>query len=257
MDDPAEDRNMTTRDAAKRVAPRPGPENYQIGEMIASGGMGSILQAEDSKLRREVALKAMVFDAADDETLKQRFLREAEVLAMLAHPNIVPIYDIIWEDGQPLFYAMKMVKGRTLQSILNKLRKGDAEMLGEYSLDRLLVVFRKICDAVAFAHSKGVLHRDLKPENVMVGEFGEVLVMDWGLAKILGEEVPRAEEKDEAREDIEVPLGMTLDGSVMGTPQFMSPEQAMGRIDELDERSDLFSLGGVLYAILTLRPPVE
>jgi WD40 repeat protein len=156
-----------------------------------------------------------------------------------------------------LFYSMKWVKGRTLQAILNDLRRGDPDSRREYSLDRLLLVFRKVCDAVAFAHSKGVLHRDLKPENVMVGEFGEVLVMDWGLAKIVGVKLGTGDLGDPLLHDVESHPGRTLAGVVMGTPEYMSPEQAMGRTDELDERSDIYSLGALLYAILTLRPPVE
>jgi serine/threonine protein kinase len=166
--------------------PLTGADNYQLGREIARGGMGSILEAEDAKLKRTVAVKIMLFDSNADESVRQRFVREAEVLALLAHPNIVPIHDLVWEDGLPLFYTMKLVKGRTLQAILNDLRKSDADALRDFTLDRLLLTFRKICDAIAFAHSKGIIHRDLKPENIMVGEFGEVLVMDWGLAKRVG-----------------------------------------------------------------------
>jgi len=241
--------------SAVMTEPPLGADNYQIGHEIARGGMGSILEAEDSKLKRTVAVKIMHLDANADASVRQRFLREAEVLAMLAHPNIVPIYDIVWEDGLPLFYSMKMVKGRTLQDILTALRHQEPKALHDYTLDRLLLIFRKICDALAFAHSKGVLHRDLKPENVMVGEFGEVLVMDWGLARRLGDH-QTIQQGEETLQPVSLSL-QTLQGSVMGTPQYMSPEQALGQIDELDERSDIFSLGGILYAILTLRPPVE
>ena len=238
--------------------PMQGADNYSIGPEIATGGMGSILQAEDGKLKRSVAIKVMLLDAGADEWVRRRFLREAEVLAMLAHPNIVPIHDIVWEDGLPLFYSMKLVKGRTLQAILDDLRAGHPETLRDHSLDRLLLIFRKICDAIAFAHSRGVLHRDLKPENVMVGEFGEVLVMDWGLAKRLGDDpLANGTRPPPSSEDPGSIIGRTLDGAVMGTPQYMSPEQAMGRVNVLDERSDIYSLGGILYAILTLRPPVE
>lgn len=219
--------------------------------------MGSILSAKDQRLKRTVALKVLLLDAHADEMQRRRFLREAEVLAMLAHPNIVPVYDIVWEDGMPLFYAMKMVKGRTLEEILHDLRKKDPETLREYSLDRLLLIFRKVCDALAFAHSKGVLHRDLKPANVMIGEFGEVLVMDWGLAKVLGEEFKTAEPAKPVDKVAGHFPGRTLDGEVMGTPEYMSPEQATGQVEVLDERSDIYALGAMLYAILTLRPPVS
>ncbi|HRK14457.1 MAG TPA: serine/threonine-protein kinase, partial [Prosthecobacter sp.] len=238
--------------------PAQGSANYHLGREVARGGMGCILEAEDRKLARTVAAKAVLLDSDMDEGTKQRFIREAEVLARLSHPNIVPIYDIVWEDGLPLFYTMKLVKGRTLQHILNELCNEHPEDLRDFTLDRLLLIFRKVCDAVAFAHSKGVLHRDLKPENIMVGEFGEVLVMDWGLAKVLNDEVRESAASDSS---FTAPSGAsptaTLQGAVMGTPKYMSPEQAMGQIAELDERSDIFSLGGILYAILTLRPPVD
>ena len=247
----------------KAGEPALGIDNYEIGGEIARGGMGSILKAGDTKLKREVAIKIMALDANTDDTMRQRFLREAEVLAMLAHPNIVPIHDIVWEDGAPLFYSMKLVKGQTLQAILRDLAEGHPDALSEYTLDRLLLTFRKVCDAIAFAHSKRVLHRDLKPENIMVGEFGEVLVMDWGLAKTIRQSDSETIREDESgalslSDGLIVSLSLqTLQGAVLGTPQYMSPEQARGEVDELDERSDIFSLGSILYAILTLRPPVE
>ena len=237
---------------------------YEIGSELARGGMGQIHRAEDLKLERTVAVKVMHEQAALNQTSVSRFLFEAKVLAKLEHPNIVPVHDIVWEGDQPLFYSMKLVKGQTLQQIVSDLGRGDEAAIEEHSEASLLTVFRKVCDAMAFAHSRGIIHRDLKPENIMVGEFGEVLVMDWGLAKTLnsGEERGASEVAVNQRlENVESVTDSgslnTLEGTVIGTPQYMSPEQARGEIDELDERSDIFALGGVLYAILTLRAPVE
>ncbi len=222
--------------------------DYSVKAEIARGGMGKIYSAEDPSLKRLVALKV---STVGDREQDSKFSREAEVLAALAHPNIVPIHALgVDPVGRP-FYSMKMIHGRTLQWIIKQLAAGDAATAAAYTRQRLLDIFRKVCDAVAFAHAKGFLHRDLKPENIMVGEFGEVLVMDWGLAKAIrragagGGAPPALNAEPETLPYIE------------GTPQYMSPEQAHGVYGGLDERSDIYSLGGVLYAILTLRPPVK
>jgi serine/threonine protein kinase/WD40 repeat protein len=225
---------------------------YTLVHEIARGGMGQIYFGEDAQLERQVAVKVSSISQEGEEP---RFSKEAKVLAQLAHPNIVPIHNMgVDARGRP-FYSMKLVKGRTLQAVLNLIRDGDVAAAKEYPRARLLTIFRKVCDAMMFAHSKGILHRDLKPENIMVGEYGEVLVMDWGLAKKLGQE----EEHASALRGVGDPgdYGMTLEGEVVGTPQYMSPEQAEGMVAGLDQRSDIYSLGGILYAILTLRPPVE
>jgi tetratricopeptide (TPR) repeat protein/predicted Ser/Thr protein kinase len=224
---------------------------YTLVNEIARGGMGQIYFGKDPQLERQVAVKVSSISEGGEDP---RFTKEAKVLALLAHPNIVPIYNVgVDGQGRP-FYSMKLVKGRTLQAVLNALKDGDAAATKEYTRAGLLTIFRKVCDAMAFAHAKGILHRDLKPENIMVGEYGEVLVMDWGLAKILGERDAAGVVKAAATDTGD--YGMTLEGEVMGTPQYMSPEQAEGMVAELDIRSDIYSLGGILYAVLTLRPPV-
>ena len=234
------------------------PVPFIFGRRIAQGGMGAILEASDCKLGRTIAVKIMLSEAGCSDDQKQRFIQEAAVLGRLEHPNIVPIHDLGRDSEGSLYYTMKLVKGRTLQRILDDLRHEDKEALEHYTLDRLLTIFRKVCDALAFAHAQKIIHRDLKPENIMVGEFGEVLVMDWGIAKILD---GRAEIG--GHDALAVPgsvsgsLTGTMEGAVMGTPQYMSPEQALGQVTSMDARSDIFSLGGILYAILTLRPPVE
>jgi serine/threonine protein kinase/WD40 repeat protein len=238
----------------------PGVSGHEVHETIGIGGMGSIHRARQGSLQRDVALKISVPHRTSPED-RDRFLREARVLAQLDHPNIVPIYDFGRDDEGRCYYTMKMVRGRTLKAIITAVRDG-AEI---WTLERLLEVFRKTCDAVAFAHARGVIHRDLKPENIMVGEFGEVLVMDWGLAgqiktvveypatKVRGTSGATGENRPQA---IDSAVELTLEGEVVGTPQYMSPEQACARTD-LDERSDVYALGGILHSILTLRPPVK
>ncbi len=222
--------------------------DYAVKGEIARGGMGKIYSAEDSELDRLVALKV---STSGDRGRDSQFFREARILAALAHPNIVPIHTLgVDAEGRP-FYSMKLIQGRTLQWILKQLSAGDRSIALVYTRDRLLDIFRKVCDAVSFAHSKGYLHRDLKPENIMVGEFGEVLVMDWGLAKVIRKAASGGDPA--AGADVE-PETLSY---IEGTPQYMSPEQANGIYGGLDECSDIYSLGGVLYSILTYRPPVS
>ena len=214
---------------------------YELREMVARGGMGAVYSAEDEKLNRRVALKVLDSAAAPAE-FAQRLLREAKILAQLEHPGIVPVHDVgTLPDGR-VFYTMKFVEGLRLDQHVRQLD----------SLPERLRLFLRICDAVAFAHARGVLHRDLKPANVMVGSFGEVLVMDWGLAKVLKETAasnetvfaPRnaqASEKEETQT-----TEVTGHGTVMGTPGYMSPEQERGETEKIDARSDVFSLGALL-----------
>ncbi|MFC1806669.1 serine/threonine-protein kinase, partial [Planctomycetota bacterium] len=202
--------------------------------------------------RRQVAMKRILAEAAQDPSRRARFVEEGQVTAQLQHPNIVPVYELDRDAHGTIYFTMKPVRGRSLGEILLAVKEGkEAHSLGD-----LLGVFLKVCDGVAFAHSRGVVHRDLKPANLMVGDFGEVLVMDWGLAKIVGREDIRADDlvtSDRAESTPE----LTLDGTAMGTPAYMPPEQANGELDKIDHRSDIYSLGAILYELLTLEKPVE
>jgi eukaryotic-like serine/threonine-protein kinase len=222
---------------------------YRVEAMIAGGGMGVVLRARDPGLNRTLALKVLRRRYQGLPELERRFLEEAQVTGQLQHPSIPPVHEVgSLDDGQP-FLAMKLIRGRTLEQLLGE-RKGPAE-----DLPRFLALYAQVCQAVAYAHSRGVIHRDLKPANIMVGAFGEVQVMDWGLAKVLGgRDVAEAGEASciaTAR-----PAGeQTEHGRAMGTYAYMAPEQARGEVEALDERADVFGLGAILCVTLTGKPP--
>ena len=207
---------------------------YRLLEPIARGGMGTVYRAEDIELHREVALKVLNSPELSEEAAR-RMMAEARIIARLEHPGIVPVHDVgVLPDGR-VFYAMKLVRGRRL----------DQHLEPATPLADRLRLFVKLCEAVAFAHSQGVIHRDLKPDNVMVGAFGEVLVMDWGVAKWIGEP-PAVSAAGTAQ-----PAGSgTLHGTVLGTPGYMAPEQARGEIEQVDQRSDVYALGAILVFLL-------
>ena len=232
-------------------------KRYAINGMVARGGMGAILEAKQNAIARKVAMKVMLDSSDPADAL--RFIDEAKITGQLEHPNIVPIYELGVDAQDQLFYAMKFVRGITLKKVLELLTQNVEGTVKKYPLAALLTIFQKACDAIAFAHSKGVIHRDLKPENLMLGDFGEVLVMDWGLAKALGKSAAPTDRRRSfvaAPRDTEAGFASTLAGTVMGTPHYMSPEQAAGEIDSLDARTDIYALGAILFEILHLRSAI-
>ncbi len=233
--------------------PLPPPAGrYELGEEVGRGGMGAVLRARDPRLGRELTVKVLRGGQSSPELLR-RFVEEAQVCGQLQHPGIVPVHDLgTLPDGRP-FFAMKLVKGRTLAELLRE-RPTSAD-----DLPHLLTIFEAVCQAVAYAHSKGVIHRDLKPANVMVGAFGEVQVMDWGLAKVIRPQGGAPAEDATAASVVRTVRSASgdesRDGQAMGTPAYMAPEQARGEVESLDERCDVFGLGAILCEVLTGSPP--
>jgi hypothetical protein len=228
---------------------------YLIEGEIARGGMGAVLRARDPDLHRPLAVKVLLEQHRGQANLARRFLVEAQVTGQLQHPGIPPVHEVgSLEEGRP-FFAMKLIRGRTLAQLLQE-RPDPSE-----GLPRWLAVFEQVCQTLAYAHSQGVIHRDLKPSNIMVGAFGEVQVMDWGLAKVLG--AARPDEMPPPPGDASsirtgptaAAEGLSGPWAVLGTLAYMAPEQARGEVDRLDERSDVFGLGAILCVILTGRPP--
>ncbi len=244
------------------VVPR---ERYTLTRLHARGGIGRVWLARDADLGREVALKEVRPERVENPRVWARFLLEAKITGQLEHPAIVPVYELGKRpDDQRPFYTMRFIRGRTLSEAVqayHRRKKGEA---GPLDLRTLLGAFIAVCNAVGYAHSRGVIHRDLKGQNVVLGDFGEVILLDWGLAKILPRETgPRSAGETRAEDSLlpqmavgpEAEPEATMQGQVLGTPAYMAPEQAEGRLDLIDVRTDIYGLGALLYEILAGQPP--
>ncbi|MBL8736457.1 MAG: serine/threonine protein kinase, partial [Planctomycetes bacterium] len=275
-----------TGEVLHRLGERSGAASrYRVAGEIARGGMGAILEVFDEDLRRRLAMKVILERGTPsgsdgstrvDPTTLARFLEEAQVTGQLDHPGIVPVHELGLDGSGRVYFTMRLVHGRDLESIFDLVAKG----ADGWTMARALGVLLKVCEATAYAHDKGVVHRDLKPANVMVGRFGEVYVMDWGLARVRGRTRPApapaaprepaettaaeataaaaepvaTDRKDAASSTVGTELH-TMDGDVLGTPSYMPPEQARGDTERLDDRADVYAVGAMLYRLLSGRAP--
>lgn len=236
---------------SQREANKPVHPGYEIQCLLAQGGMGAVFLALERKLHRQVAMKVV---NTQEDALLDRFHCEAVSTANLQHPNILPVFDYgTLEDGR-LFYTMKLIEGQSLRSLIEALHASQEPRTGLPSLLRILC---QVCQAVSYAHERGAIHRDLKPDNIMVGQFNQVWVVDWGLAKLENEPAPRSSPAEATKQRIVAndPPFVTQAGQVCGTPVYMAPEQARGRTDQITPRVDVYSAGAVLFEILSGRPP--
>ncbi len=228
-------------------------ERYEERSLLGEGGMGTVLLCRDSRVGRDVAIKKIRGGNEALPSTIERFVREARVQGQLEHPAVVPVYDLGCTAKSEPFFTMRRVRGVTLEDVLAHLQAGDPETTAKFGRHRLLAAFVQLCLALHYAHVRGVLHRDLKPANVMFGDFGEVYVLDWGLARMADEpeSAPNDQLGDSAPPFAEASHAQTLDGDVFGTPGYMAPEQARGEHSALDERADVYALGAILFEILT------
>ncbi|MGO9836924.1 MAG: serine/threonine-protein kinase [Polyangiaceae bacterium] len=234
-----------------------GKPRYQHTRRLGEGGLGEVLGARDNDIGRDVAVKRLKPEVTSHASLA-RFVEEVRTIGRLEHPNIIPIHDVGVDEHGDYYFVMKYVDGETLESIIEKLAAGDPLYHARYGFERRVQIFMGLLEAVAFAHEKGIVHRDIKPANVMVGQYGEVVLMDWGIAKQVRGATPSL--ADAAFDAPAVHAGArgalfeTQAGQLVGTPAYMSPEQARG--ESVDERSDIYSLSLLLHELLCLRHPL-
>ncbi len=242
----------------------PSSSRYSLKGEVAQGGMGMILRVWDEDLRRHLAMKVMLDETESESKRLSRFLEEAQVTGQLDHPGIVPVHELGIDANGRVYFTMKLVKGKTLAQVFEAVKHGD----DGWSVTRALSVVLRVCEAMAFAHEKGVIHRDLKPANIMVGRFGETYVMDWGLARVLGKKdtkdirprrmdsvsIVHTSRRESTGATPNSPL-LTMDGDLVGTPVYMPPEQAHGDLERIDSRSDVYAVGAILYHLLSGQMP--
>ena len=228
---------------------------------LGEGGVGLVFKGHDTNLGRDVAIKILRPQKRINRNAIERFIREARATAQVEHPNIVPVHEMGVHPELGLYFTMRNLVGEDLTAILIRLKNGDKEYENRYSLSQLMHIFTDVGNGIAYAHSKGVMHRDLKPDNIFIGDFGEVLIIDWGLVRTI---VPdKNEEESQTSETVNVDLDaslnpcLTMDGYISGTPSYMSPEQVLGDNSKIDHRSDIYTLGVILYQLLTLELPFK
>jgi serine/threonine-protein kinase len=223
---------------------------YRLGERLGQGGMGEVRLCRDRRVGRDVAMKVILPEHADRDALRARFLREARVQGQLEHPSIVPVYDLGLAVEGATYFTMKRVRGLGLDAVLAQLRRGDPEAVARFTRHKLLTAFTTVCNAVHYAHHRGVIHRDLKPGNIMLGDFGEVYILDWGVARLVeGDTEGDASREAPVRVEAE-PMKHTALGTVIGTPGYLAPEQVQGQPAQV--ATDVYALGAILFELLTL-----